>query len=786
MARRVNPNVEANFVGGLKTEATGLNFPENAATETYNCIYDKIGNVERRLGFDYETNYSLNTIYAEGQAITTFHWRNAGGDGSTSFLVQQNGGNLYFYKDSSAVAASSVSAQKIATVIAISNFTVVGGTFSSTAEATYAAGNGYLLVFHPSCDTIYCTWDGSTVSASTISLQIRDFVGVNEGIADVNFRPLTLDDLHKYNLTNQGWVTGAPWTATSTSSVTVGTGTKTFTIASGLTIANGTPVKIKNKQSNAFGDLLNMSGTVTSYSGTTLTVSVNQINQQGAGVSWNNWSIEPLNTGFIDTWNTAIGNYPSNADVWQNYKNADDEFDPATTYSNVGLNAGQAPRGHYILSAFNMDRSASSAIPNLTVVSTLARPTVGTWFQGRAWYSGVNASQQATGNANYYSWSENIYFSQIVEDIKQIGMCYQVNDPSAEKLYDLLQTDGGVIHIQGSGPIIKLFPVSNGLLVFGTNGIWFITGNNGQGFTANDYTIVKISDYRALTASSFVDVGGYPMFWNEEAIYYVTPQQGGGMSVEPISLGTIQSFYDDIPLRSKRYAKGVYNPVDFTVQWLYRSVDTDTVDVSVRSVYKYDRVLVFNMYTKAFYPYSLDISDNTTPVIHGINYIPGISGSTGRPSRFLYLCSKYNSGNRSFTFAEEKDETYKDWETPIVGIDYDSYFVCGYKVHGQAQRKFQSNYVYLFFDTSEGGETAYRIQGFWDWANSGESGRYAAIQLGTYEQTVDTSVQHYNVRWKRHKIRGHGLAMQIKVRSVSGKPFKIIGWSIFETQNASV
>ena len=126
MARGTNFTVENNFTGGLKTEHTGLNFPENAATETFNCIYDKVGNVERRLGFDYESNYSINLYNSSNQAISTYRWRNAGGDGTTSFIVQQNGGNLYFYKDSAATSASSISAQKIATVIPISDFTADG------------------------------------------------------------------------------------------------------------------------------------------------------------------------------------------------------------------------------------------------------------------------------------------------------------------------------------------------------------------------------------------------------------------------------------------------------------------------------------------------------------------------------------------------------------------------------------------------------------------------------------------------------------------------------------
>lgn len=788
MARGTNFTVENNFTGGLKTDNTGLNFPENAATETYNCIYDKVGNVSRRLGFDFEANYATTTLSSSNQAISTYRWRNAGGDGTTSFIVQQNGGNLYFYKDSAATSASSISAQKIVTVIPISDFTVVGGTFTSTTEATYADGGGYLIVFHPDCDPFYCTWDGSTVTASLILIKIRDFTGVTDGLP-VDNRPSTLSDTHKYNLTNQGWVTGSAWSQTSSTSNNTNLGAKTFTIATGLT-GTGAPtggqrVKITSTSDGASVSLFEMAGNVTGYNSGTGVVSITVDYTKTTGLTTNTWLIVPISTGFISTWFSATGNYPSNGDIWWNYKDSDDVFSPSTTYSNIGVNMGQAPRGHYILDAFNQNKSAASSIPNLTSIITLKRPKVGAWYMGRAWFAGVDAAQQASGTANYYSWTEEIYFSQIIQDPTQMGSCYQVNDPTSEKLYDLLPTDGGVIKIQGAGSIINLFAISNGIFVFAQNGIWFITGNQGTGFTANDYTIVKVSDFRAMSPSSFVNVGGYPMFWNEEAIYFVTPQQGGGFSVEPITLGNIQTFYEQIPLTSKQYARGVYNPIEFSIQWIYSSSEASTGESSLRDPYNFDRILTFNTYTKAFYPYSFDISNVATTRINGINYTPGVKGTTSTPGRFVYLCSYKSSSNRVYTFAEEKYEGYKDWHTRS-DVDYDSYFVSGYKVHGQASRKFQSNYVYLYFDTSDNEAVAYRIQGFWDWANSGDSGRYASIQLGSYEQTVDEDIPHYNVRHKRHKIRGHGLAMQIKVRSVSGKPFKIIGWSVFETQNRGV
>ena len=52
MAQQTSTAVENNFTKGFITESTGLNFPENAATDTDNCEYTIVGDVNRRLGID--------------------------------------------------------------------------------------------------------------------------------------------------------------------------------------------------------------------------------------------------------------------------------------------------------------------------------------------------------------------------------------------------------------------------------------------------------------------------------------------------------------------------------------------------------------------------------------------------------------------------------------------------------------------------------------------------------------------------------------------------------------
>jgi len=80
MPQQITSSVENNFTKGFITESTGLNFPENAATDTDNCEYTLIGDVDRRLGIDLEANAVISLpVDRTNKAISTYKWNNVGG-----------------------------------------------------------------------------------------------------------------------------------------------------------------------------------------------------------------------------------------------------------------------------------------------------------------------------------------------------------------------------------------------------------------------------------------------------------------------------------------------------------------------------------------------------------------------------------------------------------------------------------------------------------------------------------------------------------------------------------
>jgi hypothetical protein len=784
MPRQASTVIDNNFSKGLITEFTGLNFPDNACTETENCIFERTGRVTRRLGFDLEVGFvGTNIIPKDLQAINYFLWKNVAGDGTVNVFVLQVGGTLYFFNASTPATCFPLSASKYASTVDIGAFIPAGSILPyNQVECQFATGHGFLFVTNPYLDPFYVTYNAGVFTASKITIQIRDFKGVNDGLAD-NDRPLpALSDTHRYNLGNQGWSSAT--ILTSLDSVPVGTGLRTFNVDK----AFGTnPITIGQTVTAFTPSGPTMSGTVTSYAANVITINVNSA--VGGPGTFTTWFIGFFNH-FIDlTWFNAFGNYPSNSDVWWVYKNASDVFDPANTFSHVVASSTPAPKGHYILNAFIENRAVASGIPSIaTVTSGNVRPSTVAFFAGRVFYAGVH----------FTGYNNKIYFSQTIEndDPTRFGRCYQNNDPTDENLFDLLPTDGGVITVQGASTIHKLVALNDGLLVFASNGIYMIVGSSGAGFFANDYAVVTLEAIPSISASNFVDVKGMPMWWNNDGIYMMTRSQEfqgtrGGLIAQPLTTTTIDTFYGNIPAKERKYAKGWYNKSDYIVQWVFRS----TPSINTTQQYEYDSVLNFNTITGAFYPWTIGNPTTGDLKVNGVFTVEGEGAPTGSQpmsSTFKYITSNHSAalgGQSIFHFSEQRGTFLSDWFTfDNIGIDYESFFISGYKVHGDGIKRFQVPYINIYNETPDTPttEVGYKFQGIWDYAKSGNSGRFTVPDVANIAGvSTPPSLTNYGFQTRRHKVRGRGYSLQYKIFSIPNVNFYIIGWSALENKNVS-
>lgn len=779
--------VDNNFVAGFKTDYTGLNFPENACIDTSNMIFKKTGLVTRRGRVDIEEAGVYFDTTLLNQAITTYTWYNVDGTGLFNLLVVQVGSDLHFYRFSHGTETTPVSQNKLSTVIAMDpTFIPVDGSANDLTECQFADGNGFLFVFNEAYEPFYVTYDsaGNTVSATEIKVKIRDTIGVEEPGVDDTRRPLALLNEHRYNLSNQGW--GIFWETTSSTSNTITTGAKTFTVAAGLPITAGDNLRVYRSNTGLNSEratvLDYMQGVVNSYTSTTLVLVIFHIVANSGVGPFTNWIIAP-DPPLIDNFKSTVGTYPSNADVWWRFKDKDGIFTPGDGFKELFVNQAPAPKGHFILEAFSSDRNTPSGLTLIPGYTTNGkRPSTGAWFAGRVWYAGIPATGQ----------NERLYFSQIIEKPEQFGRCHQVNDPTDEILFDILPSDGGFVSIQGAGSILKLFPIINGLVVFCDNGVWFITGSQGIGFTATDYTITKVSNVNVLSHRSFVNVLGNPFWWNEEGIYTLQQGQGGGLQIVSITDDKISNYFHELNLPSKVYARGAYNPKDFTIQWCFSS--SDQFDVTSQHVL--NRMLVYNVKTDVFYKHDIDVGGQSGAVIAGIEAFGGHPnlGPAKQPFKHRYLFFKGKPTPTSISFAEmydaDDEQTFLDWPSPeteavgsAAGNSYDSFFTTGHRIYSKGMLTGQIPYMDVFVD---GARTfipsVCDVQVKWDFCNDPELSKWSQQQrltfglLATYNQKTDAFR-------RRLRVNGSGIALQTKFSSVGLNPFHLIGWSTLINQN---
>jgi len=760
--------VESSFIRGLISEATGLNFPKDACTDTLNCTFDSKGVVSRRLGIDYEASASTaNTVTRDSSAVGEYLWESVSGDGTRTFLVVQVGTTIHFW---SVPSSGALSANKKSFTVSLLDYDVAGATDVGTRLCQFSAGQGDLFVVHPNCEPLYISYSlgGDSISVNPITVTIRDLVGIEENIP-FNSRPDNISTHHKYNLFNQGWYLGLS-NIKNQNDVITGTYSpyEAWAVSTGVGGIGGWPsnadVPWAYKDSLDFFSLYMVTKTGRSASST------------------------PAPKGHF--FMKAFQQYKAYIRLEEIIQDAGDGTATATLYEGVPWLSGDSVtvegssvgtfNGTYTVSS--VGSGASGRVFYLTIPSTgsnredLAntslycylsnseathvtagtnRPSAVAFFAGRVFYGGTNAPD----------FNDKIYFSKIIEQASDYGRCYQVNDPTSEDFTDLLPTDGGVISIPDMGNLIKMLPVGRDLVLFATNGVWRISGSEGIGFTANDYSVAKLSTVPTVSPLSFVVVEGAPLFWNNDGIYSMAAE-----GVQPLTDKTIKTWYSALPTNAKSNAKGFYNPLDKVIYWLYRSTASTTTD----NAYDYDRVLCLNTITGAFYPHSIGTGSGY-PTVNGI-VVTQYSGAVGSTTKFL--TTKNTSGTTyTVTFSEFRDTTYVDWETPNTGVDFSSYFTTGFKVPGEGLKQQFGNYINIFCNAVT--NSSLKLRAKWDYANSASSGEWSSEQEVYVTRTLRDTLR------RRVKLRGRGIACQLSFRSTAGAPFSLIGWSMLETVNPS-
>lgn len=539
--------------------------------------------------------------------------------------------------------------------------------------------------------------------------------------------------------------------------------------------------------------------------------------------------------------------YPSNADsvnlaLYPNTSSDNDkdiERFNAKDLANNPLGSSPAPLGYFIIDALERGASRKSNMTQLTsqytaltsynisdipIDKTSGGATVICEYAGRVFFAGFSGSIQS-GDKNSPRMSSYVLFSQLVQDISNINTCYQAADPTNKDDSDLVDTDGGVIRVEGAYDINNMVVVGANLMVFATNGVWKISGGSGGAFKATSYQVDKITNSGCIAPDSVVVVNNAVIYWSRDGVYNIGPNQFGDYIADNISKKTIQTYYNEIDPNDSRSCQGVYDSYENKVRWIYgnRTTSTETreliLDLTLGAFYPF----VFGKLDAAKYPMAVkgvptepftltsltdSVLDNGSQVtVGGVGVVVDSDNSSSDVKEVKYLIITSITPSIKYAFGTYSVEDHYDWKSfNGVGVDATAYLLTGTMSGGDFQRKKDIQYVTFHFEKTEDGFTVdgsgdltptnksgCLVQVQWDWSNNISSGKWTqpfqAYRIRRSWMPAEASSGYnngYYVVETKTRLRGSGKVFSLYITSEPGKHMNLLGWSMKVNSNADV
>jgi hypothetical protein len=176
MARKIGTLEVNTFIGGLNTDASPLNYPQDASADEKNFVLNKNGLRTRRLGFDLEDAYVKVTTEAQvgngRDLVVNFHkWNNVGGDSTKTIIVVQVNEQILFFDG----AADPLSSGFIDSY----SYTVSGGI----PRISFADVDGSLIAVNGAKTFNVFVYADGEITRIEKYLKIRDLFGVEDNAA---------------------------------------------------------------------------------------------------------------------------------------------------------------------------------------------------------------------------------------------------------------------------------------------------------------------------------------------------------------------------------------------------------------------------------------------------------------------------------------------------------------------------------------------------------------------------------------------------------------------------
>lgn len=512
---------------------------------------------------------------------------------------------------------------------------------------------------------------------------------------------------------------------------------------------------------------------------------------------------DTYNAGWTTSARSTLGTWPRLTHSWFSGKDTNNSFS-ATEWNLVWGGTSLLGNGRYVLNFFSKDRATASGVSGITTEVESTRFKTVAAFAGRVFYAGLESAKN----------SGVILFSRNIESLKELGDCYQQNDPTSEEISDLLDTDGGVIRIPNAVNIRKLYARGPDLFVFAENGVWKISGVDNI-FRATDYAISFISSVGIYSASSFIEAEGLPFWWSLTGIHTLSVDASVGIEQEQnLSIGTIQTFLDKISTDAKVKVKGIYDRTNKKVYWAYPNNGEQKIT-------KFSNFIILDITLQAFYPWKvsdgydvvglsfysgfgsdqlqLDVVQGADDVVQGTDDVVSIQLSdftTGDPAIVLIVRDLFTN---KLTMAGFTNSNFYDW----VNIDYSSYAVAGHEFFGDLMLDKTAPYIEVYMRSTETGWAGTELTGYdlvrpsgilvspyWDFAKAPATAPQQGYRLSTMPVVNPNDLSETNIPetviHTRLKLRGRGKTVRLKFESEAGKDFVLLGWGFLGGRNGRI
>lgn len=800
------------FIGGLNTEINGtVDSTENTADEL-NCTIYNDGTRGRRYGLSLE-RYGEYFETDMAQTYSGYLWKNVNKT-PNDIIVYQVNTVLHFYK----YVQKPYSTYKYEHTLDIADAVIDIGNFTSSV-ASFTICDGKLIMVNKYMRPILISFDDDTeeFSYKHITIQYRDFEGLEDNLR-VDQMPTELSNEHHYNLINQGWKDEEITKFKGSRGLYPSNSMQWF-----LGKDNSGAFQTESLLAKYFGNTRAPKGHCildyfdrdrSSASGIydtagTQSKSFNYHNRYPSGNwAWNfewkitTFSIEiPNSTGIAGSFRfrvTGSGNYLSDpqqgatltfygwdGEKWVYIDNqSTGTFVKTTDHTWPIINETSYQK-------YKADIRLSVAVSDMHCVLTVAMKDTSNLFKYTGPSTRVTDITSMAGKL-FYLAGDTVLFSQTVEeDAKNIGCCYQVNDPTSEEISDLVPTDGGHVKFNAMGDGLALATFNRGILVFGRDKVYGLISPADKKFSATEYDTVELSSAGLAGNKSVVSVADAVFYWSPLGIFRigVNLNTGSTLVAQNIAAGTIQQYYNNISQYSKDNARAVFDYATNRIYWYYPTTEGEP--------WKLNGVLVYDLNYNAFMPYK--IADGGAVVA----VFTTIIAERNRPAYNMYagdklvkagednviakeISTKYDrfqalqhciiddTGNISFGDYNSRD--YKDWLTS----SYDSYMLSVPLTFNDTYYNKQVPLLQTILTRTEEdvttvsgkyiGQSGAYLRMRWGWSNSDKSNRWDLIQ-SCYKPQKDFLHTDY-VSSLLH-VRGRGKAIQIEIRNDKDKDFRL-------------